>query len=322
MSNTQLKENPSEKYSPEWFYKEAQVPGYVAFAQAAEETHKNFINHFDTEHLKALSGKELLISLFYNDEGNKTNLCYMLEMDKNIRMFGGISGGSAYKFGLFFHKGTQKWTSGSPLKPVALTEEEAIQKAEEIRNNLVEGAEIISSFDELNSEADYQELYNRLEHIPGINTVWKMKYYQMLFPSIFAPFYGQDNQLQVLHFLKQKPNDIPFIRMGQIALFARQCNIPAVVFGHIYGENVGYADKLDTLTSNSLPDSNIRNTHYWIYTVFDNASWNECCQKNIMVIGMDDIGDYTQYNSKESLRQALLNVYGGDTSRKNQALMT
>ena len=29
----------------------------------------------------------------------------MLEMDKDIReVFGGISGGSAYKFGLFYHK--------------------------------------------------------------------------------------------------------------------------------------------------------------------------------------------------------------------------
>ena len=68
-------------------------------------------------------------------------------MDKDIReFFGGISGGSAYKFGLFFHKKTKRWTCGSPSKPIQLTESEAIQKAEEIRNDLVKGAEIISSF--------------------------------------------------------------------------------------------------------------------------------------------------------------------------------
>ena len=106
----------------------------------------------------------------------------MLEMDKDIReFFGGISGGSAYKFGLFFHKKTKRWTCGSPSKPIQLTESEAIQKAEEIRNDLVKGAEIISSFGPLNSESDYEKLYQQLKDIPGINTVWKMKYYQMLF---------------------------------------------------------------------------------------------------------------------------------------------
>ena len=39
------------------------------------------------------------------------------------------------------------------------------------------------------------------------------------------------------------------------------------------------------------------------------------------MIGMDNIGDYTDYNSKESLRQALISTYDGDSSRKNQALM-
>ena len=40
-----------------------------------------------------------------------------------------------------------------------------------------------------------------------------------------------------------------------------------------------------------------------------------------MVLGIDDIGDYSQYASKESLRQELIEVYDNSTSRKNQALM-
>ena len=36
---------------------------------------------------------------------------------------------------------------------------------------------------------------------------------------------------------------------------------------------------------------------------------------------MDDIGDYSQYDSKESLRQELISTYDNSTSRKNQALM-
>lgn len=215
MSNIQITENGSGKYSPEWFYSESQTPEWISFAHKADELRENFINLFGIERLKSLSGKDLLTSLFYNDEGTKTNLCYRLEMDKDIReVFGSISGGAAYKFGLFYHKKNQSWTCGSPLKPVLLTEDEAIQKAEEMRNDLVEGAEIISSFGPLDSEEDYEQLYKQLEHIPGINMVWRMKYYQMLFPTLFAPFYGQDIQLRVLHFLNQKPSVIPFIQHG------------------------------------------------------------------------------------------------------------
>lgn len=249
------------------------------------------------------------------------NLCYVLEMDKDMReIFGSIAGGAAYKFGLFFHKKTQSWTCGSPTKPVKLTENEAIQKAEEIRNDLVAGAEIISSFGPLNSTADYEQLYKQLEHISGINTVWRMKYYQMLFPILFAPFYGQDIQLDVLHFLNQTPSEIPFIRMGQIALFSKKCNIPGIVFGHIWGRSTNHNNKSNDSETNTLSDKKHK-LHYWMYTVFDDTSWMECQQKEIMVLGMDNIGDYSQYDSKESLRQELISTYDNSTSRKNQALM-
>ena len=321
MSNIQITENESGKYSPEWFYNEAQKPEWIAFIRKADTLHENFINHFGIEHLKSLSGKELLTSLFYNDKGNKLNLCYVLEMDKDMReIFGSIAGGAAYKFGLFFHKKTQSWTCGSPAKPVKLTENEAIQKAEEIRNDLVAGAEIISSFGPLNSTADYEQLYKQLEHISGINTVWRMKYYQMLFPILFAPFYGQDIQLDVLHFLNQTPSEIPFIRMGQIALFSKKCNIPGIVFGHIWGRSTNHNNKSNDSETNTLSDKKHK-LHYWMYTVFDDTSWMECQQKEIMVLGMDDIGDYSQYDSKESLRQELISTYDNSTSRKNQALM-
>lgn len=85
MSNIQITENASGKYSPEWFYSESQTPEWISFAHKADELRENFINLFGIERLKSLSGKDLLTSLFYNDEGTKTNLCYILEMDKDIR---------------------------------------------------------------------------------------------------------------------------------------------------------------------------------------------------------------------------------------------
>ena len=60
MSNIQIIKNESGKYSPEWFYNEAQKPEWIAFARTANTLHENFINHFGIEQLKSLSGKELL----------------------------------------------------------------------------------------------------------------------------------------------------------------------------------------------------------------------------------------------------------------------
>ena len=73
--------------------------------------------------------------------------------------------------------------------------------------------------------------------------------------------------------------------------------------------------------NDSLADGDVKKTRYWMYTVFDDESWAECQSKGIMTIGVDLIGDYTRYGSKEEIRQALVEKYAGDSSRKNQALM-
>ena len=70
MSNIQIIKNESGKYSPEWFYNEAQKPEWIAFARTANTLHENFINHFGIEQLKSLSGKELLTwNYFWSDLG-------------------------------------------------------------------------------------------------------------------------------------------------------------------------------------------------------------------------------------------------------------
>ena len=75
-------------------------------------------------------------------------------------------------------------------------------------------------------------------------------------------FYGQDHQINILRFLNQNPSDIPFIRMGQIALYVKKCKIPGVVFGHIYGQNIGYNNTSNDSDTNVLSDRKHK-TRYW-----------------------------------------------------------
>ena len=61
MSNIQITENESGKYSPDWFYNEAQIPECISLAHKADELRENFINLFGVAKLKSLSGRELIL---------------------------------------------------------------------------------------------------------------------------------------------------------------------------------------------------------------------------------------------------------------------
>ena len=60
MSNIQITENGSGKYSPEWFFSESQTPEWISFAHKADELRENFMNLFGIERLKSLFWKELV----------------------------------------------------------------------------------------------------------------------------------------------------------------------------------------------------------------------------------------------------------------------
>ena len=172
-------------FSPEWFHELAQSDELRRFDEEAQHLRYVFLTQFGVEQISALSGKELLTKLFYSDVENKDNLCYTLEFRPDMReIFGSIAGGSAFKFGLFYHKKNRCWTSGSPSKHQSLTEEEAIEVAASIRDALVKGAKLIEAHKDFDTVEGYEQLYAKLQTIPGIDNVWMLKYYQMLYQLI------------------------------------------------------------------------------------------------------------------------------------------
>lgn len=56
----------------------------------------------------------------------------------------------------------------------------------------------------------------------------------------------------------------------------------------------------------AVADEDVETKRYWLYSPGNGASiWDECCQKGIMAIGWDAIGDLTQYCSKDEMKQAM-----------------
>ena len=314
-------------YSPEWFYEVAQSEEFKKLDEEARYLRHQFIADFGVESLTSLTGKDLLTKLFYSDVENKENLCYTLEFNPRVReIFGSIAGGSAFKFGLFYHKKNHCWTTGSSAKPQTLTEEEAVGVASSIRDALVQGANLIQNHKDVDSVEGYEQLYAKLQTIPGIDSVWMLKYFQMLFPDVFSVYYGKNIQIEVLRFLKQEPNMIPIVRMGQIAMFVRKCGISSPVFGKIVNDTYFALNPIngeDEESIDALADVKEDTVRYWLYAPGEGSGlWEEFYSKGIMAIGWDYIGDLSLFESKSEMKQKMKSLHDPNLTYMNAAHAT
>ncbi len=189
---------------------------------------EEFISRYDYRKLAALSGTELLNRVFYSTGDNTDSLCYWIERNKECKEFyGSISGGSAYKFGLFQKQETGVWTTGSGQKPIELSEDEAVERGAEIINALVRGAEIIDNSSPT-TLMDYEKLDEDIKNAIGeqfYNLAWFHKYYSILFSDKLSSYHVSDWQLHVLRALGIKPSEKYYARSGQIAMIQNYADL-------------------------------------------------------------------------------------------------
>ena len=73
--------------------------------------------------------------------------------------------------------------------------------------------------------------------------------------------------------------------------------------------------------AHSLGDEDVISTSYWLYAPGEDASmWNEFYEEGVMGLGWGDLGDLSQYATKENMRKRLLKSRGNETSQMNSAL--
>ncbi len=196
---------------------------FVTEISDIEKTRNEFLERFSPEILKSFSDDELIKNVFYTQGDNTESLCYWIEMNKECKKhFGSISGGSAYKFGLFQKQENGKWVTGGPQKSQELSYEEAIAFGKRIVNALIRGAEIINE-STLETLDDYEKMDDRLHsEISGdsdfYNWTWFHKYYSILFPEKLSSYHSTDWQNHVLWALRIQPSDKYYARSGQIAM--------------------------------------------------------------------------------------------------------
>ena len=223
--------------TPEWFNENGKA--FLYMDEEAEVERQAFLKKYNPDILRNLEGMTLLRTIFLNDD-NKDNLCYELEFNsKLIELFGSIKSGTAYKYGLHYSKKNQSWATGSGRKPQFLTADEAVELGTEIRDYLLAGAEVLKKYDGIETLNDYKNLFKELNEVTdGYGThVWFLKYYQMLAPELFPPIYSKNAQETVLKAIGESPDDNTVVRMGQMQLFIKKCEVSPVVFSRTFWSN-------------------------------------------------------------------------------------
>ncbi len=89
--------------------------------------------------------------------------------------------------------------------------------------------------------------------------------------------------------------------------------------------SIGEEDTKNDISSKgvAVPVENGETIHYWIYSPGDGAViWDECYTGGFMAIGWDSIGDLSEYNSKDDMKQAMKDTIDPSKSYMNAAHAT
>jgi len=92
----------------------------------------------------------------------------------------------------------------------------------------------------------------------------------------------------------------------------------------LYDQDIDSKIVNDLIEFDSLIGNKVRSIlmneskQYWLYSPGENAYlWDEFYEGGILGLGWDEIGDLSQYKSRDEIKKALVDAYGGTGSKKN-----
>lgn len=225
---------------------------------------------------------------------DKTSFCYWVEAVTTD--VGSIWGGSAYKFGIFKRRNLESTTSKENLltdgeygwaKKYGTTKEIAFQNIKNILLAIIENTQnnTIENIDEI----DLGDAYK-----------WKIAFLYGDFNII--NIFKNESLVEAANSLGYTGTSKKFTDLYRFMLPLKQ---PEQDFFNFTAE-------LWQQTSLANP------TRYWLYAPGENANkWDEFYEKGIFAIGWDDLGDLSQYKSRNEIKNALVAAYGGEGDKKN-----
>jgi len=210
---------------------------------------RHFQVEFGPDALSRLDGQALLHRMHARREDEPASLAYWLEYKSDdefsSRLFGSISGGSAYKFGVL-DKHDGRWLTGADK---AIPADDAASLAREQRDELVAGCKVLERF-EPRDAGDFwaRELHAAIgDAAPSLSTdAWAHKYWQILYPDRLDPFHTAVMQrFHLLKLLELPPDEVgPLVQpktsrfscAGRFVQLARELGTSTTFLGRLLSE--------------------------------------------------------------------------------------
>jgi 5-methylcytosine-specific restriction protein B len=295
-------------------YQQMNAEGRLLSRSQLEVYHSTFRSRFGPDKPANLDGEALLEMM--HGQG-KDSLVYWLEFkndDEFPARFGSISGGSAFKFGVFRRKETGTWvTADEGNNPKDLTVEEAVAIARKHRDQLLRGVDQLRQLPASGTDADYRGLQDGLDRdAPDVSGLaWGHKYFSLLFPDKLDDYHVPD--LQRFHLLKmlQRPPEGPgrYICAGRFVAAAAELGV-----------------LLNNL-SEVLNSFHGRKHRYWRVGTSDGTAprnrWPVMRDGGCVAIGWDKTGDLSALEAnkegRERLQELLAEKHPADPSVTGRA---
>ena len=236
---------------------------YTQFEKKAVELYEKFAKEYSPPKLAELKGEALLDTIFLNPRQFRKNLCYELEFGE-CKILGGIGGGSAAKYGLYFSEKEKSWAEGHGRRFRPLSPDEAALRGTEIRDALLKYCRLAEQCKPLVTLEDYRKLGDLAGDV-SLNQ-WMRKYLNMVFPDEFPAFFADNMQLKILKLFGVVPEKNVFSRMGQLVLMAREAGISNALFARVVedmllkenvvnanGENEKMKDEFNAAEAGNVP---------------------------------------------------------------------
>ncbi|MBN9519476.1 AAA family ATPase [bacterium] len=270
-----------------------------------EQFYKTFRDRFGPDKLASLDGEALLETM--HAHGSKDSLVYWIEFkndDEFPAQFGSISGGSAFKFGLFRRKETGTWVTADETNNAKdISVEEAVVIARKHRDQLLRGVEHLRRLPGNGADDDYRRLQEALDRdAPDVSDLsWGHKYFSLLFPDKLDELHSPD--LQRFHLLKLLQTPPPgkgrYTCAGRFVAAAAEVGVP-----------------MNSLMA-LLYVVNGRKHRYWRVGTSDGSAprnrWAMMKDGGLVAVGWPAVGDLSDVEatkeSRERVQQRLTSNY-------------
>ncbi|OYT10491.1 MAG: hypothetical protein B6I18_08895, partial [Bacteroidetes bacterium 4572_112] len=237
---------------------------------------------------------------------DKDSFCYWLEFKK---IGFGIGGGNASKFGVYRTEKNNEYlyVFGYGKSRQFLKKDEALPIYKDILNKIIIAIEYTKN--------------GQIEKIKELDIpMWNMviqKILSIYYPESFLTIGASDVLINCANELEL--DNIELIRENSIQI-SHECKSKlsnSLPFNKWSYEKIG-TFIWDFFEGENRKKSSKPSKQYWLYSPGTEArKWNEFYIEGIMGLGWDEIGDLTQYKSRDDIKKALVDSYGGVGSKKN-----